>query len=130
MTTDSGLPRNLAAASAAVRAAHQAMREVLAEARAELDEAMREPLLTEDERRQVQELAERGSLGPEMQKVAEQVTDGEADWEQVLRDRDGAFAGPLAAFTDRASREHGPRLERAFAESDPPPGTDDPRRRR
>ncbi len=108
----------VAAAAAELRSAFAELRQEVALARAEVDAAAREPLLTKEEREQVQEVAREGVMGREMQEFAREVDRGEADWEQFLRGRDGRRE-LLESFTRRAAEEAGDELLRQAAEARP-----------
>ena len=104
------------------------LRAGLAAGRAELEALRGRPLLDERERREVHELALRGELGRGMQRVAEDVAGGRADWEQVLRGEDPRHRHELEDFVERARAEHGQELAEVFARTPAPPDVDDPRR--
>ena len=86
---------------AEVLAAFEAAREELAASHLELREAIDElraqPLLTDEEREKLEEQAESGALGEDMQTLVRKIRDGQDSWEAV-------FAGesPNAALL----REH------------------------
>ncbi|CAB4695042.1 MAG: hypothetical protein F2667_03350 [Actinobacteria bacterium] len=116
----------IVAASAAARSALTDIRGELVAARAELDVALRQPLLSPEERKALQEAAERGDMGREMRGFADDVGRGEADWESFLRGDDDRGA-LLAGFVQRSEIEHGERLGAAFADAPAPSDVDDPR---
>lgn len=123
----SELQARLAEAAAAHRAASAELHELLAEGRAELEAARREPLVTDEEKEQLQEVALRGDMGRDMQEFAHEVRRGRGDWERLLRGQDGRH-DLLRAFLDRSQAEHGERVRQAFADSEAPPDVEDPRR--
>lgn len=119
-------PWDLASASAEIARTSAELRTELVRARAELEEQLRRPLLDEQERRDLQEVARRGVLGPEMQDVAREIEHGRADWDQVLRGQD-EHRTALAAFLERAQAEHGDRMAEVMAQTPAPDDVDDPR---
>lgn len=109
---------NVAAAAAHARAVFAELRQEVAVARAEVDAASRQPLLTKEEREQVQEVARDGAMGREMQDFAREVDRGGADWEDFLRGRDGR-RDLLESFTRRAVEDVSDEALRAAAEARP-----------
>ncbi|PUA79769.1 hypothetical protein [Nocardioides currus] len=99
----------------------------LAMARAELDAARAQPMFTQEEKEQLQEVARSGAMGRDMQEFAEDVRRGDADWESFIRGQDGRTA-LLEGFVDTAQEEFGEEAEAAFAESEAPDDVEDPRR--
>lgn len=114
-----------AAAADAAAALHD-LRVELSVARVELDAALAAPILTEEERRQLQDVARSGEMGRDMQQFAERVRSGEADWESFLRGRD-ENTGLLNGLLERAQREFGDEAAAAMAASEPPEDVEDPR---
>lgn len=111
---------------ARLQAEYTRMRVEIAEARAELAAQAAEPLFTEEEKKQLQEVAESGRMGARMAEFANEVEQGDADWESFIRGRDGR-EGLLHGFLERAEEEFGDEVEQALVESEPPPDIDDPR---
>lgn len=109
-----------------LRRASAELTEALAAGRAELDELRRGPLVDADDRRALQEAAERGAMGREMQDFADEVRRGRADWEQMLRGQ-GEHGSLRDAMVQRAQDERGEELAQAFADSPAPRDVDDPR---
>ncbi len=115
-----------AAVNSQIASARARLHAGLAEAREELEALQRRPLLDEDEKKQLSEIAERGDMGKDMQEFAREVRDGRADWESFVRrtdGRDGLFQDLVHRSESRFSDE----VEEALVESEPPPGLPDPR---
>ncbi len=108
------------------RATFAELRTEIAAARAEVAAAQRVPLFTEEEKRDLQEVARSGAMGREMEEFAEDVRRGDADWESFVRGQDGRDR-LLGGFVDRAQDRFGEEAATAFAESEPPPDVEDPR---
>lgn len=100
----------------------------LAAGRAELAALQRQPLFTPEEKERIQEIADRGEMGPGMRELAREVRQGRADWEQIFRRHD-EHGGVLEEFVERSQELYGEELARAFAASDAPDDIEDPRRR-
>ena len=73
---------------AEILAAFEAAREELAVSTAELQDAIADlksqPLLTDEEREKLEEQAESGALGDDMQTLVRKIRDGEDTWEAVF----------------------------------------------
>lgn len=108
------------------RAVSAELRTQLAAMRAELDAARAQPILSQEDKEQLQDAARDGRMGDEMREFAEDVRRGRADWESFVRGED-EHASLLAELIRRGEEEDGERLAQAMAESDPPPDVDDPR---
>jgi hypothetical protein len=108
------------------RATFAELRTEIAAARAEVAAAQRSPLFTEEEKRELQEVARSGAMGREMEEFAEDVRRGEADWETFIRGQDDRER-LLGRFVDQAQDRFGEAAAAAFAESDAPSDVDDPR---
>ena len=114
------------AAAAESRAIYTGLSEQLAFARAELEAEIREPLFTEDEKRQLQEVAKSGAMGREMDEFADDVRRGDADWESFIRRQDGREQ-LLEGFIERAQEEHEDEARAAMDEAEFPDDVEDPR---
>lgn len=108
------------------RAVFAELRGEIAMARAEVTAAAQTPLLTEEEKRDLQEVARSGQMGREMEEFAEDVRRGDADWESFLSGRDGRDR-LLGGFVDQAQDRFGEQAAEAFAASEAPDDVDDPR---
>lgn len=113
-------------AGQASRAGYADLRTEIAMARAEVDAAQAQPLFSEEEKRQLQEVAQSGAMGQQMREFAEDVRRGRADWETFIRGRDGRTE-LLHDFLTTAHLTFGEEAEAAMAASDPPDGVEDPR---
>lgn len=113
------------AAAAQSRATYAELREELSLARAEVDAAARAPLFTDEEKRQLQEVARSGAMGPQMEEFAQDVRRGDADWESFIRGTDGRRT-LLESFVSTAEVEFAEEARQAFDdlrdEPDPPDG--------
>ncbi|RYB94501.1 hypothetical protein EUA93_09190 [Nocardioides oleivorans] len=109
-----------------VAAARARFRAGLAAAREELAAARSRPLLTEEEKRELTEVAARGDMGRDMQEFARDVRDGDADWESFVRRTDGR-SELFREFVHRSEERFRDEVEEALVTSEPPPGVDDPR---
>lgn len=108
------------------RAVFAELRDEIAIARAEVTAAAQAPILTEEEKRELQEVARSGAMGRDMEEFAEDVRRGDADWESFLRGRDGRDR-LLGGLVDRAQDRFGEQAAEAFAASEAPDDVDDPR---
>lgn len=103
-----------------IATARARLRAELAAAREQLEAERRRPLLTDEEKRQLTEVAERGDLGRDMEHFAREVRDGTADWESFVRRTDGR-EGLFQEFVRRSEEQHADELEEALVTSEPPP---------
>lgn len=108
------------------RAGYAELRGEIAMAREEIEAAQARPMFSEEEKHQLQEVAQRGDMGREMKEFAEDVRRGEADWESFIRGRDGRTA-LLEDFLTTAQEEFGDEAEAAMAASEAPDDVEDPR---
>ena len=113
-------------AAADLRSAFAELRADLAVERAALDAAMAEPILSEQEKRELQETAQRGDMGPEMREFAEEVRRGNADWEDFVRGRD-EHSGLLEELVTTAQERFGDEAVQAMEDFEPPEDEPDPR---
>ncbi|UUZ61520.1 hypothetical protein [Nocardioides sp. B-3] len=84
------------------------------------------PLLTEDEKKELTEIAARGDMGRDMQEFARQVRDGRSDWESFVRRTDGN-ADLFREFVRRSEERFRDEVEEAPVNSEPAPGAENPR---
>jgi hypothetical protein len=108
------------------RAVFEELRTEISLARAEVTAAMQTPLLTDEEKRELTEVARSGEMGRDMEEFAEEVRRGDADWESFVRGRDGRER-LLGTFVDRAQDRFGEQAAEAFAASEAPDDVEDPR---
>ncbi|WP_370247655.1 hypothetical protein [Nocardioides sp.] len=113
---------------AAIAQSSAALSEQLARGRAELDADRARPLFTDAERRELQEVAEGGAMGPRMREFADAVRRGEADWDDFVRRQDGR-EGLLEDLVQESQDRFGEEAARAFAASEAPEDVVDPRPR-
>ena len=113
-------------AHAAIATARARLHADLAEARVRLEAARRRPLLSEDEKRELTEIAARGDMGRDMQEFAREVEEGTADWESFVRRTDGRQQ-LFQEFVRRSEERFAGEVEDALVTSEPPPGLEDPR---
>lgn len=113
-------------ARAAIATARARLHADLAEARVRLEAARRRPLLSEDEKRELTEIAARGDMGRDMQEFAREVEEGTADWESFVRRADGR-QHLFREFVHRSEARFADEVEDALVASEPPPDVDDPR---
>ncbi|WP_345267362.1 hypothetical protein [Nocardioides nanhaiensis] len=112
-----------------IAAARSGLRDAVSAARAELEALRRQPVFTEEEKRLLQETAQRGEMGPQMREFSEEVRRGNADWESFIRDRDRdpESRGLLEGFIQRSEDLHAEEAAEAFAATPPPEDVEDPR---
>lgn len=110
----------------AIATARTRLRAELAEARERLDAERRRPLLTEDEKKELTEIADRGDMGRDMQEFARRVRDGDADWESFVRRSDGRTE-LFQEFVHRSESRFEDEVEEALVTSEVPPDIEDPR---
>ncbi|WP_416954565.1 hypothetical protein ACNKF0_20070 [Nocardioides sp. T5] len=107
--------RSQAEILAAINAAREDLTSSLADLRASVEELEKKPLLTDEERQALEEQAESGELGEDMQALVEKIRGGEDTWEQVFSGQSphGALLqGHLARMVD----EHQDDIALAFEE--------------
>ena len=108
-------PRSQAEILAAISAAREDLTSSLADLQATVEELDKRPLLTDEERQALEEQAESGELGEDMQTLVEKIRGGEDTWEQVFSGQspNGALLqGHLARMVD----EHQDDIALAFEE--------------
>ena len=108
-------PRSQAAILAAITAAREDLTSSLADLQATVEELDARPLLTDEERRALEEQAASGELGDDMKTLVEKIRGGEDTWEQVFSGESphGALLqGHLARMVD----EHQEDIALAFEE--------------
>ena len=107
--------RSQAEILAAINAAREDLTSSLADLRASVEDLEKKPLLTDEERQALEEQAESGELGEDMQTLVEKIRGGEDTWEQVFSGQSphGALLqGHLARMVD----EHQDDIALAFEE--------------
>ncbi|GIM64646.1 hypothetical protein Pve01_83820 [Planomonospora venezuelensis] len=107
--------RSQAEILAAINAAREDLTSSLADLRASVEELEKKPLLTDEEKQALEEQAESGELGEDMQTLVEKIRSGEDTWEQVFSGQspNGALLqGHLARMVD----EHQDDIALAFEE--------------
>lgn len=127
MTTPGSDDPRLRRVAEEIAAARSGLRDAVSEARAELEALRRQPLFTDEERRLLQETAQRGEMGPQMREFSEEVRRGNADWESFVRGRDQSNRGLLEGFIQRSEDLHSEEAAEAFAAAPPPEDVEDPR---
>ena len=112
MSTD---PRSQEEILAAISAARDGLASSLADLQATVEELAARPLLTDEERKALEEQAESGELGDDMRTLVEKIRGGEDTWERVFSGEspNGALLqGHLATIID----EHQEDIALAFEE--------------
>ena len=107
--------RSQAEILAAINAAREDLTSSLAYLRASVEDLEKKPLLTDEEKQALEEQAESGELGEDMQTLVEKIRGGEDTWEQVFSGQSphGALLqGHLARMVD----EHQDDIALAFEE--------------
>lgn len=77
-------PRSQAEILAAISAAREDLTASLADLQATVDEMNSKPLLSEEEKKALEEQAASGALGEDMKTLAEKIRNGEDTWESVF----------------------------------------------
>lgn len=77
-------PRSQAEILAAISAAQEDLNASLADLQATVDEMNSQPLLSEEEKKALEEQATSGALGEDMKTLAEKIRNGEDTWESVF----------------------------------------------
>lgn len=106
-----------AATNAAIEEAWRELRDTVATARATLDRVRGEPTTTPEERRELQQQALSGALGPEMQQLARHVESGATSWPEVFEGV-SPYTDLLRGHLDRMAATHVDGV-RARIEADP-----------
>jgi hypothetical protein len=110
----------------AIATARTRLHAELAAARERLEAERRRPLLTDQEKRELTEIAARGDMGRDMQQFAREVDEGLADWEGFVRRTDGR-SELFREFVRRSEERFEDDVEEALVTSEPPPDIEDPR---
>jgi hypothetical protein len=105
------------ATNAAIEEAWREVRETVATARATLDRVRAQPTTTPEERRELQQQALSGQLGPDMQQLARHVESGETSWPEVFEGI-SPYTDLLRGHLDRMAATHAEGV-RALIEADP-----------
>ena len=108
-------PRSQAEILAAISAAREDLTSSLADLTAAVEELGKQPLLTDEEKQALEEQAESGELGEDMQALVEKIRSGEDSWEQVFSGEspNGAL---LQGHLTRMVDEHQEDIALAFEE--------------
>lgn len=108
-------PRSQAEILAAIGAAREDLTSSLADLTAAVEELEKRPLLTDEEKQALEEQAESGELGEDMQALVERIRRGEDSWEQVFSGQspNGAL---LQGHLTRMVDEHQEDIALAFEE--------------
>ena len=108
-------PRSQAEILAAIGAAREDLTSSLADLTAAVEELEKRPLLTDEEKQALEEQAESGELGEDMQALLEKIRSGEDSWEQVFSGQspNGAL---LQGHLTRMVDEHQEDIALAFEE--------------
>lgn len=93
-------------ADASIEAAWRELQATIAGARAALDRVRAEPTTTPEERRELQQVALTGQLGPDMQRLARHVEAGETSWAEVFEGI-SPYDELLRSHLDRMVAVHG-----------------------
>jgi len=108
-------PRSQAEILAAISAAREDLTSSLADLTAAVEELEKRPLLTDEEKQALEEQAESGELGEDMQALVEKIRSGEDSWDQVFSGEspNGAL---LQGHLTRMVDEHQEDIALAFEE--------------
>ena len=108
-------PRSQSEILAAITAAREELTSSLTDLRASVEELTARPLLTDEERRALEEQAESGELGDDMRTLVEKIRGGEDTWERVFSGE--SPNGPLLqGHLTRLVDEHQEDIALAFEE--------------
>ena len=107
--------RSQAEILAAISAAREDLTSSLADLTATVEQLGKQPLLTDEEKQALEEQAESGELGEDMQTLVEKIRSGEDSWEQVFSGQspNGAL---LQGHLTRMVDEHQEDIALAFEE--------------
>lgn len=108
------------------RAGYAELRSEISAARAEVDVARAQPMFSAEEKGQLQDVAQSGAMGRQMQEFAEDVRRGDGDWESFIRGQDGR-TDLLEGFLTAAQDEFATEAEASMAASEAPEDVEDPR---
>lgn len=108
-------PRSQAEILTAISAAREDLTSSLADLTATVEQLGKQPLLTDEEKQALEEQAESGELGEDMQALVEKIRSGEDSWEQVFSGEspNGAL---LQGHLTRMVDEHQEDIALAFEE--------------
>lgn len=107
--------RSQAEILAAIAGAREDLTTGLADLQATVDELNSRPLLTEEEKKALEEQAESGELGEDMRTLVGKIKDGEDTWEQVFSG-ESPHGSLLQGHLTRMFEEHKEDIALAFEE--------------
>ena len=107
--------RSQAEILAAISAAREDLTSSLTDLTAAVEELEKQPLLTDDEKRALEEQAESGELGKDMRTLVEKIRSGEDSWEQVFSGQ-SPHGALLRGHLTRMVDEHQEDIALAFEE--------------
>lgn len=107
--------RSQAEILAAIAGAREDLTTGLADLQATVDELNARPLLTEEEKKALEEQAESGELGEDMRTLVGKIKDGEDTWEQVFSG-ESPHGSLLQGHLTRMFEEHKEDIALAFEE--------------
>jgi hypothetical protein len=107
--------RSQAEILAAISEAREDLTASLADLQATVDQLNARPLLTDEEKQALEEQAESGELGEDMQTLGEKIRGGEDTWEQVFSG-ESPNAALLQGHLTRMVEEHQDDIALAFEE--------------
>ncbi|NPD04021.1 hypothetical protein HN031_04905 [Nocardioides sp. zg-1308] len=108
-------PRSQAEILAAISAAREDLTAGLADLRATVDQLNARPLLTDEEKKALEEQAEAGDLGEDMKTLVEKIRGGEDTWERVFSG-ESPHGALLQGHLTRMFEEHKEDIALAFEE--------------
>ncbi|PKH37762.1 hypothetical protein SAMN05192575_101803 [Nocardioides alpinus] len=108
-------PRSQAEILAAISEAREDLTATLSDLRATVDEMNARPVLTDEEKRALEEQAESGELGEDMKSLVEKITAGEDTWERVFAG-ESPHSHLLQGHLTKMFEEHQEDLALAFEE--------------
>ena len=107
--------RSQAEILAAIAGAREDLTAGLADLQATVDELNSRPLLTDEEKKALEEQAESGELGEDMRTLVAKIKDGEDTWEQVFSG-ESPHGSLLQGHLTRMFEEHKEDIALAFEE--------------
>ena len=108
-------PRSQAEILASIAEARDDLNASLADLKATVDQMNTRPLLTDEEKKALEEQAESGELGEDMATLVEKIKGGEDSWEQVFSG-ESPHGALLQGHLTRMFEEHKEDLALAFEE--------------
>ncbi|MCW2739117.1 hypothetical protein [Nocardioides sp.] len=108
-------PRSQAEILAAIAGAREELDASLADLKATVDQLNARPLLTEEEKTALEEQAESGELGEDMQELVGRIKGGEDTWERVFSG-ESPHGSLLQGHLTRMFEEHKEDIALAFEE--------------